>query len=225
VSGTASTHASTISPTHSSSASGNKFSTGALVGGIVGAAVGGALLAFTLTFLIMFSKRKKHRHHRSSFTTPEKSDRGAAAGLARSMSPPLVDSKHAWELHLPQPVDDMTLQQAMKTLYDRLELHIENFYSDSSTSTASNQAIDETKWASAIQHLETPHLPAPVGTLLQQTRAKTVIMKHCLAHLVVSGIDPSVVDGTFPLLPDEITSIPRAAAKGDKNKPGTFDFL
>jgi len=50
-------------------------------------------------------------------------------------------------------------------------------------------------------------------------------MKHCLAHLVGSGIDPSVVDGTFPLLPDEITSIPRAVAKGDKNKPGTFDFL
>jgi hypothetical protein len=114
----------------------------------------------------------------------------------------------------------MKLRQGVKTLYDRLELHVENFYTDSPT-TSPSQAIDNNRWSAALQRLGTPYLPAPVESLLQQARAKTVVIKHCLAYLVISGIDAHT-DSPFSFLPEEVTAVPRGAVRGDKNKPGAF---
>jgi hypothetical protein len=120
---------------------------------------------------------------------------------------------------LPQPADDTKLRQSVKTLYDRLELHVENFYTDSPTSSS-----NDNRWSADLQRLETPYLPAPVESLLQQTRAITVVIKHCLAFLVISGINAHT-DSPFSFLPEEVTAVPRGAARGNKNKPGAFQFL
>jgi hypothetical protein len=192
-------------------------STGALAGGIVGAAIGGALIAFFLTFQIMSSRRHGRRHRRSSSRSAHHN--GDAPSPEKST--PLVDRRHAWELHLPQPTDDATLRKAMKTLYDRIELHIENFYSDLQVYPA---AHEEAKWSTAIQQVDSPYLPAPIGTLLQQTKRMTAVMKHSLAHLVISGIDVNA-NCPFPLLPDEVTATPHAAAKSSVNKPGSLPLI
>jgi len=136
---------------------------------------------------------------------------------------PLIDPRRAWELHLPQPADDTKLHQGVKTLYDRLELHVENFYTDS-PATSSPQASDDNGWSAALQKLGTPYLPAPVESLLQQARATTVVIKHCLTYLVISGIDAHT-DGPFSFLPEEVTAVPRGAVRGDKSKPAFAQAL
>lgn len=192
-------------------------SQGALAGGIVGAFIGGALIAFLITFLFMSWRRKKdHKALGSSMSKNDDPTKRYTVGA--KVEAPLVDPKHAWELHLPQPADDASLQKAMKTLYDRLELHVENFYSNSSSATH-RPAVDEENWTTVVGQLETPYLPSSLEAMLQQGRAKTTIMKHCIAYLTVSGIDLNS-NSSFPLLPTELTSVPQAAPRASQSKAG-----
>jgi len=162
--------------------------------------------------------RKHHRQHSSTNIKHE----GSAPG-PETASAPLADPRRAWELHLPQPADDTKLRQGVRTLYDRLELHVENFYADS-RATSWSQATDDNRWSAALQKLGTPYLPAPVESLSQQAKAMTVIIKHCLAYLVISGIDAHT-ETPFPFLPEEVTAVPRGAARGDKNRPAFAQAL
>ena len=203
-------------------ASTSGFSAGKLAGGIVGGAVAGAILGFLLAFFIMSSRRKKH-HRRHSSTESKKHEEIALAG-PETVSAPLAHPQRAWELHLPQPADDTKLRQGVRTLYDRLELHVENFYTDSRT-PGSSQATGDKIWRAALQKLGTPYLPVPLESLSQQAEAMTVVINHCLAYLVISGIDAHT-ESPFPFLPAEVTAVPRGAARGDKNRPGnSFVYL
>jgi len=210
------TQTSTRSSSQSGRAANNDtVSQGALAGGIVGAFLGGALIAFLISFLFMSWRRKRdHKNHGSSMSKNDDPTKRHTVGA--KVEAPLVDPKHAWELHLPQPADDASLRQAMKTLYDRLELHVENFYSNSS-STTHPPAVDEENWATVVGKLETPYLPSSLEAMLRQGRAKTTIMKHCIAYLTVSGIDLNS-NSSFPLLPTELTSVPQAAPRANQNK-------
>lgn len=203
--------------------SGNSISHGTLAGGIVGALIGGALIGFLLTFFIMSTRHKRNGHRTSSrlekrSTLPKKTD-----GQAESSATPLVDPRHAWELHLPQSVDDMTLRQTVKTMYDHLELHIENFYSNSSP-PGSKLSVDKAKWNASVGEIETPYLPASAALLLERAQVTTAVMKHCLFYLVVSSISVKN-DYAFSLLPKELTGVARAASKGDLNKPVMSEAL
>ena len=216
-----STSTPTPTPTLSNNAS-SGFSAGKLAGGIVGGAIAGAILGFLLAYFIMSSRRRKH-HRQHSSTESKKHEEIALAG-PETVSAPLTHPQRAWELHLPQPADDTKLRQGVRTLYDNLELHIENFYTDSRT-TSSSQTTDDNIWRAALQKLGTPYLPVPLESLSQQAEAMTVIINHCLAYLVISGIDAHI-ESRFPFLPEEVTAVPRGAARGDKNRPGnSFVYL
>lgn len=193
--------------------------TGAIAGGVVGALVGGALIAFLITFLIMSRRRKKH-YRRRSLSGSEKTVRRPLSASEGPAAPPVVDPRYAWELHLPQAADNPTLQQKVNGLYDRLELHIENFYSDS-PHMAAGQTVSDVDWNRMAQQLQTPYLPMAAGALLQQSRARTIVMKHCLVYMVIAGVDPRA-SPLFPLLPREMTEVVQAVARGDKTKPGMF---
>jgi len=196
-------------------------STGALAGGIIGGVIAGAIFAFLLTFFIMSRRRRKHNED-YSLDESKKHDGSAPPGH-ETADAPLIDPQRAWELHLPQPADDTKLHQGVETLYNRLELHVENFYTDS-PAASSSQASDDNRWSAALQKLGTPYLPAPVESLLQQARATTVVIKHCLTYLVISGIDAHT-DGPFSFLPEEVTAVPRGAVRGDKSKPAFAQAL
>lgn len=213
--------ASTQNQTSSDVSSGDGHSTGALAGGIIGGVIAGAIFAFLLTFFIMSRRRRKHDEDYS----PDESKKhdGSAPPGHETADAPLIDPRRAWELHLPQPADDTKLHQGVKTLYDRLELHVENFYTDS-PATSSPQASDDNEWSAALQKLGTPYLPAPIESLLQQARATTVVIKHCLTYLVISGIDAHT-DGPFSFLPEEVTAVPRGAVRGDKSRPAFAQAL
>ncbi|TKA59261.1 hypothetical protein B0A55_11141, partial [Friedmanniomyces simplex] len=98
---------------------------GVLAGGIVG-----AFLAAAITFLCMrrsgskrepepVMDRRARRHSRSA---------GVNNGHARDEKLPILVDIHAWERYLPQGLDDRTVQTAVKTLFDQIQLHVENFY-------------------------------------------------------------------------------------------------
>jgi hypothetical protein len=198
----------------------NPYSAGALAGGIIGGVIAGAIFAF-LTFFILSRRRRKHDEDHSPDESM-KHNRSAPSRL-ETADAPLIDPRRAWELHLPQPADDTKLHQGVETLYNRLELHVENFYTDS-PAASSSQASDDNRWSAALQKLGTPYLPAPVESLLQQARATTVVIKHCLTYLVISGIDAHT-DGPFSFLPEEVTAVPRGAVRGDKSKPAFAQAL
>jgi len=198
-----------------SSKSGN-ISTGTVAGAVVAAAVGGALLAFILTFMFMRSRSKKrpeiqrHSEKRQSF--------GGAKALLKSSSDDLVNPKHAWEKHLPQPADDNSIRLTVKTFLHQVELHVENFYSDAAAPSNVSEELQ-----TELQKLDSPFLPKPLAAVLPQARVKTALIKHCLAHLIVKNI--TAEDNSDPsqsFLPLEFVALPNTIARTHSNssKPG-----
>jgi hypothetical protein len=199
------------SPGHS-----RNTSAGATAGAVVAAAVGGALLAFILTFMFMRSRRQKrqktqrHSEKRESF--------GGANALLRKSDDDLLNPKHAWEKHLPQPADDNSIRLTVKTFLHQVELHVENFYSDSAASSNVSEEIQ-----TELHKLDSPLLPNPLAVVLPQARSKTTLIKHCLAHLIVKNISTDgTPDSSQSFLPLEFVALLNTVARTHSNnsKPG-----
>jgi hypothetical protein len=121
-----------------------------------------------------------------------------------------IDS-HAWERHLPQSADDVTIQHNVLTLFELIEHHVDGYYCDRDTKVS--------QLPIQLAKLQSSYLPygIPLEDLLVQARYQGPVIKHCLINLVVAGIaaDESPL---FSLLPEEFTAIPRAVRK---NRGGT----
>ena len=111
---------------------------------------------------------------------------------------------HAWERHLPQSVDDATIQREVLTLFEFIEHHVDDYYGDTRGRISQSMVKQLTK---------IPLSCLPDGTsleeLLERVRYKAPVIKHCLISLVVSGMSFQEL-AQFPLLPDEFTVLPRA---------------
>ena len=153
---------------------------------------------------------QRHSEKRQSF--------GGAKTLLKSSSDDLVNPKHAWEKHLPQPADDNSIRLTVKTFLHQVELHVENFYSDSA---APSNVSDELQ--TELQMLDSPFLPKPLAVVLPQARSKTALIKHCLAHLIVKNITAEDnPDPSQSFLPLEFVALPNTIARTHSNdsKPG-----
>jgi hypothetical protein len=99
-----------------------------------------------------------------------------------------------------------------------VELHVENFYTDSAAAFSMTDKLQ-----TELLKVDSPHLPDSVVKLLPQIRSKTVLMKHCLAHLLVSNVSADGVIG-HSFLPYDFIALPQAInmAKPANAKPGKF---
>lgn len=189
-------------------------SAGVVAGAAVGAAVGAAILAFLITFMFLRQKNRKRRgsgKDRSGgggFSTyPEKAlpkdpSQGDNAALAA----------RGWQKHLPQPADDKTVRSAVGTLFEQVELHVENYYRDSAVSVSEGMQAQ-------LLRVDSPHLPDSIVALLPRARSQTALIKHCLLSYIVASI--STDDDSVPsLLPADYVTLPHLARATGQKKAG-----
>ncbi|KAK5698364.1 hypothetical protein LTR17_023738 [Elasticomyces elasticus] len=181
--------------------------TAALVGGIIGAAVGAALLAFLITSLVCLRRIKSQ----------ERSSKRRSR-LDRSVleKPLAAVVKYSWEQYLPQSADDHTVRCAVKTLFDALQLHVENFYSRSPVEISEGIRAN-------LDLVQSTSTNVPVAELFARCASPLPIIKQCMCYAVAASIDPSAhpSQSLLPIgwaLPPSSTdpiepSKPRAAAK------------
>lgn len=175
-------------------------STGALAGGIIGAALAAALITGLVTFWCMrkttnrTSSRRNDRHRRLY-----KDDKHAGlggAGRARRMeiTPDASMGRASWEQVLPQSLDDHTIQNSVKVLFDQIQLHVENFYFNPQESIKISLEGHE-----RLSELQTPHLPGPLVDCMKSSRSVLPVIKHCLAYQVVQGMTAGQQPRLLPL--------------------------
>lgn len=126
---------------------------------------------------------------------------------------------HAWEQYLPQSLDDRTVQGSVKTLFDQVQLHVENFYGIRDVKITAEVANNLSK-------LQTPHLPDSVAAVMSSAKTPLPVIKHCLAYMVAQSIGVGI-DSTTTLLPPAYASIASGFHLPDTEDPnavGTYNL-
>ena len=219
----ASAHA---SPTNSSTGS-HGLSNGAVAGIVIAVALGIALLTFLATFLLM---RRRQQSRGKRRYPPSRDSGGFELNPSRQQDQTPISKKPfatatsggpgTYENYLPQSADDKTVQQKVKAILDQVELHIENFYRNSSSSALKPDNAD-------LAVFDSPYLPASLASLLPRSKNKLNIMKHALAQSVTSSISPSA-NPARSLLPPEYALLPNTVNKtrlSVSTKPGEYRFI
>lgn len=129
------------------------------------------------------------------------------------------------ENYLPQTADDMTIQNRARATLDHIELHVENFYQKDTAFNA--VAVDAN-----IAAFDSPYLPSSLLVLLSQSKNSVPLIKHILAHLVLSSISATaspeqcILPPDFALLPSIIgSSNNEASLKPGKSENNTCSLL
>lgn len=207
--------------TPSANSSTHRLSNGAVAGIVIAVALGIALLTFLVTFFIMRRQQRSQgqRRYRSSeeseLRSPKKQDQTTIP--KKPLVTEVSEGPGTYENYLPQSADDSTVQQKTKAILDQLELHVENFYRKSSSSTPK---IDNAELAV----FDSPYLPASLASLLPRSKNRVNVIKHALAQFVTSSISPgsnpaqSLLPPEYALLPNTVTK----AMSGVPTKAGEF---
>ena len=188
---------STLDPTlqpNSANHPSHRLSNGAVAGIVIGAALGLAFITFLATFIIMRRQRQYRKKKRSRL--PEDSRR-SGLGPSRHQGP--SGPSGTYENYLPQSADDTTIQHKVRSTLDQIELHVENFYRDSSSASR----LDNVELAK----FDSPYLSASLETLLPRSRNNVNIIKHALAQSVTASIS-TTANSTRSLLPTEFSLLP-----------------
>lgn len=189
---------------------------GVIAGAAVGAAIGAAFLTFLITF--MFLRKRNQRDQRRG---NHRSDRGGLSTHTEkalpkdpSQGPISQPAAPTWEKHLPQSADDKTIRSTVKTLFDQVELHVENFYRDAAVPMSENLQAE-------LLRVDSPHLPEPIVALLPRARSQIALIKHCLLSYIVASI--STDDNSVQsLLPADYATLPHLARASGQKKPGKY---
>ena len=121
------------------------------------------------------------------------------------------------ETYLPQSADDNAVKIKVATLLEQIQLHVENFYHNSTASNSEASAVELTKF-------DSPELPEPLRISMRQPRRQIPSITHCLTRSIVSSIMPDT-DPEQSLLPPDFVALPNAIklCKFSKpRKPGEF---
>jgi hypothetical protein len=194
-----------------------KSYSGEIAGAAVGCLIGGALIAGLVVWLFMSSRHKRHRS-RGGFVKDRKSPSNANREKSLPTAPLLAGAAAGagagWEQHLPQSESDGTIRTSVKALFDQIELHVENFYRNAAVSISSGIQAE-------LMKVDSSYLPDSVAGLLPQTKTPTMLIKHCLAHLIVSRITPDS-DTSVSFLPADFVALPHAMSgtRANSDKPG-----
>jgi hypothetical protein len=162
-----------------SNAHSSQISPSTLAGGIVGAAIGAALLAFLLTSF--FCLRRMKNQQRSS----RRRSRFDKYGYGGPDEKPTAEvEKYSWGKYLPQPADDSTIRASVKSLFDEVQLHVENYYARANVDLTTDIAKDLKLVPTALSDKSTVQL-------LADAQSPIPVIKHCLAYMMASSIDMS----------------------------------
>ncbi|KAI7549343.1 hypothetical protein KC331_g3853 [Hortaea werneckii] len=187
-------------PNNANEAHNRGVSTGALAGGIIGAALAAALITGLVTFWCMrkttnrTSSRRNDRHRRLYKDDKHAGLGGAGRARRMELTPDASIGRASWEQVLPQSLDDHTIQNSVKVLFDQIQLHVENFYFNPQESIKIPPEVYE-----RLSELQTPHLPGPLVDCMKSSRSVLPVIKHCLAYQVVQGMTAGQQPRLLPL--------------------------
>ena len=192
------------------------FSTGELAGGIVGSLFGAALITFLATWFFCRTRRQRRpssprRYHSEEPRSGTRSGKGLAAVTEKPSSSSDSDT-FSWQAYLPQSADDRSIQNAVKTLFDQIELHVDNYY------RKANVELDDSTFQ-ALAHIDSGKLPGPITDLVTNQRMVLSAIKHCIADLLVTRMSPgedtstSLLPGWLAVMPPKLESV-RPSAEG-----------
>ena len=161
----------------------------------MGAAIVAAVIASSITFYCLsWSRRresemaaKSNRHRHRTRGSPR-----AAAGSGYEKGS--AYNEYAWEKYLPQSLDDRSIQTAMKTLFDQIQMHVENFYTVPTVNLTKDVAF-------GLAVMQTPFLVDPVATVLASARSPLPVIKHCLSYMIVQSVTGDCEPNFSLLLP------------------------
>ena len=204
----------------------NRLANGTVAGIVIATALGLALLTFLLTFWIMRRRKSGNRSvraHPSDHQTFEMAKQNQASLSSSPLEPDIPlpsqtsQGQGALESYLPQPADDATVCNNVKTMLDQIELHVENFYRRNSEPGTS---IPE----SEIQMFESRRLPESLISMLKRNAHTDALplIKHTLVYHTVSAVTTNGNAGTT-LLPSEFVRLPdmrTAEETGGSKRPG-----
>ena len=199
---------SVLPPAHDyPSITGHSLSNNTVAGIVVGAAVGLALITFLLTFVFMRRNqrsRSRRRHHRplDGVLVPRKSRN-------RRIVPKQFGASSLFENYLPHSAEDNTVKQRARTILEQIGFHVETFYQSSYDVNTRN--LDD-----QLAMFDSPYLPTPLATLLNQSKDKLPLIMHSLAYFVTLSISP--INGTEQsLLPIEFVMLPSSVGCVESN--------
>jgi hypothetical protein len=191
---------------------------GAIAGAAVGAAAGAAILAAILTYLLMRSRLSaKKRTNDTNISTPNDSTYEMNKGY---FSESVVESKDGsgdWTRHLPQPADDISIVTTIETICQQIELHVDNFYSN--TEPPQDSISERTR--ALLHEIDTGLVPPPLSEAMMEYKFKKTLVKQALAYLILSNI--TIEDGSpGSLLPHDVAELQRSlqSAARYQTKPG-----
>jgi hypothetical protein len=184
---------------------------GALAGGIVGAFFGGVMLALMAAYA--FDHRRKSSPYKTRRSKAVESVHGAPTG--KSLGPATIVP--AWERLIPQPVDDETMTSLVKSLLDRVALHVDNFYSRKSVQIS---ALDLETFARVDSNL----LPYPLPEVMIDPKMQLLAIKHCIAFALTNSIMPGD-SASNKILPIYLAALPlKLASNSDSEKDTKSEF-
>lgn len=194
-----------------------KIDAGTVAGAAIGSAVGAAILAAIITYLLMRSRlHAKRRVDYTDGSSPERSNVAMSKSYFAGSVRKGVESGD-WTRHLPQPADDEFINRTIETIYQQIELHVDNFYSNA---TPSSDRVSES--ARALLSEMDPGLVRPsLPEAMTKYRHKKTLVKQTLARLILSNI--TIEDGCpGSLLPRDVAELQRSLqnVNDHQTKPG-----
>jgi hypothetical protein len=178
-------------------------SVGIVAGAAVGSAVGAAILAAFLTYLLMRRRSAKGHGTENTLCSPVDPPRyPLEKGRFSEHATELRSEFGDWTKHLPQPTDDVSIGMAIKSVLQQVELHVDNFYSNTESTW---ESIPEGALTELVK-MDTGLIRPSLSALMMGNRPKTTLLKHLLAHLILSNI---TIEGSTPgsFLPRDICTL------------------
>ncbi|KXS95553.1 hypothetical protein AC578_5249 [Pseudocercospora eumusae] len=200
--GTSSSQTQTVSNSGASPSSTNtdsksgRFDSGALAGGIIGAFLLGLCLAGLAWYLL--GRRRSRERVGAGQSQPWNSgtssgDDAASKFEAESKKGAVLTS---WERHLAQEKDDATIVNAVRSVFEHVQIHVEGYYSASSARGPLDQ----------VQALES-YSSGKLSPLLSKTGNPLPLLEGIMVRWIVPRI--SLRSSAYEsLLPSEFTRVP-----------------
>lgn len=122
------------------------------------------------------------------------------------------------ESYLPQSADDKALRDNVSTLLEQVQLHVENFYHNSTASITEAVGVELTKF-------DSPDLPGPLRASMRRSGSQIPLITHCLTRSIVSSIMPDT-EPERSLLPLDFVALPNTIKIYKSKKPRkTGEFI
>jgi hypothetical protein len=181
----------------------SQYTTREFAGVAIGCFLGGCLIASVLAF---FCRGRLSRQRQN--TPGSEKETSSLHGHGQAV---YLNGSKTWEKRLPQSESDPTIRNLANRTLDQIELHVENYYQDAMAMPVNGIA------KSNLQIFENEYLQRPMLQLIQQTDRPTVVIKHCVASLIISKITASskYANSDSSFLPAEFMAVLPSSNAGE----------